>query len=248
MENTDAKEIMRQLQEPFPPEDIEWRVGATAPDKTSGIALAYVTNRAIMSRLDAIFGPFGWRNEFREWKGSSQLCGISILWEGEWITKWDGADDSNEEAVKGGLSDAMKRAGYQWGIGRYLYNLENQWVPIKQRGRSYALVEEPRLPEWALPTGYKYSAPSHRNVQPVTQPTSQTPKAPPASPPAGEKLSTVASRVYKLRADMGWEWQDLNEFASDILGREIKFLKRDITDINDWKKIEETMLTAQKAS
>jgi hypothetical protein len=151
-------EIMKQLQAPFDPLDIEWRVGSTSGDKSKGIALAYVTNRAIMNRLDELFGPFGWRNEFKEWKNNSQLCGISIKFENEWITKWDGADDSQTEAVKGGLSDAMKRAGYQWGIGRYLYNLENQWVPIKAQGKSYVLASEPRLPQWALPEGYSYGS------------------------------------------------------------------------------------------
>jgi hypothetical protein len=151
-------EMMKDLQAPFHPDDIEWRVGATNGDKTSGIALAYVTNRAIQNRLDEIFGPFGWKNEFREWKGQSQLCGISIKYGDEWVTKWDGADDSNQESTKGGLSDAMKRAGYQWGIGRYLYKLENQWVPIKKQGNSYVLVSEPRLPKWALPDGFEYTS------------------------------------------------------------------------------------------
>ncbi|MEI2284984.1 Rad52/Rad22 family DNA repair protein [Paenibacillus polysaccharolyticus] len=148
---------MKKLQEPFPPEEIEWRVGSTNGDKTKGIALAYVTNRAIQNRLDEVFGVFGWRNEYREWKEKSQLCGISVKVDGEWITKWDGADDSNMEAVKGGLSDAMKRAAYQWGIGRYLYKLENMWVPIKAAGRSHVLVSEPHLPQWALPEGFRYN-------------------------------------------------------------------------------------------
>ncbi|OMF47749.1 MULTISPECIES: Rad52/Rad22 family DNA repair protein [Paenibacillus] len=153
----EAQEIMKRLQDPFPPEEIEWRVGSTNGDKTKGIALAYVTNRAIQNRLDEVFGVFGWRNEYREWKEKSQLCGISVKVEGEWITKWDGADDSNMEAVKGGLSDAMKRAAYQWGIGRYLYKLENMWVPIKAAGRSHVLVSEPQLPSWALPEGFQYN-------------------------------------------------------------------------------------------
>lgn len=150
------QEIMAKLAEPFPPEEIEWRVGATNSEKTKGIALAYVTNRAIQNRLDEVFGCFGWKNEFREWKGNAQICGISILYKDQWITKWDGADDSNMESTKGGLSDAMKRAAYQWGIGRYLYKLENVWCPIKQAGKSYVLVEIPKLPEWALPKEYKY--------------------------------------------------------------------------------------------
>lgn len=146
-----AQEIMKSLQAPFHSNDIEWRVGSTNGDKTKGLALAYVTNRAIQNRLDEVFGPFGWRNEFKEWKGTSQLCGISIKFEGEWITKWDGSDDSQTEAVKGGLSDSMKRAAYQWGIGRYLYKLPQQWVAIEPRGKSFAIKQTPSLPDWALP-------------------------------------------------------------------------------------------------
>lgn len=73
----------------------------------------------------------------------------------EWITKWDGADDSNQEATKGGLSDSMKRAAYQWGIGRYLYKLPQNWVDIEPIGRSYKIKKKPSLPSWAIPKGCK---------------------------------------------------------------------------------------------
>jgi len=158
------QEIMIKLQAPFLPNEIEWRVGSTNKEKTKGLALAYVTNRAIQNRLDEIFGPFGWKNEYKEWKGNSQICGISVKFESEWITKWDGADDSNTEATKGGLSDAMKRAGYQWGIGRYLYNLPQSWVSIKSFGKSYALAEIPKLPKWALPGEYEYKNQSKQEI------------------------------------------------------------------------------------
>jgi len=147
---------MKRLQAPFAPEEIEWRVGATNREKTKGMALAFVTNRAIQNRLDEVFGCFGWKNEYREWRGNAQLCGISVKHEGEWITKWDGASDTDWEATKGGLSDAMKRAAYQWGIGRYLYNLDPVWVPIRLAGKSYVIDgPPPTLPAWALPEGYK---------------------------------------------------------------------------------------------
>lgn len=164
----DDKSLMEKLQAPFHPDDIEWRVGATNSDKSKGMALAYVTNRAIQNRLDELFGPFGWKNEFREWKDKSQLCGISIKYCDEWITKWDGADDSNMEATKGGLSDAMKRAAYQWGIGRYLYKLPSVWVPIKQVGRSYVIVQNPELPKWALPEGHKPSKTPTKQTQEIS--------------------------------------------------------------------------------
>lgn len=149
----DYKITMEKLQKPFRVDEIEWRVGSTNSDKTKGLALAYVTNRAIQNRLDDVFGIFGWKNEYREWKGKSQICGISVWFEdrNEWITKWDGADDSNMDATKGGLSDAMKRCASQWGIGRYLYKLPQVWCELQSFGRSYKLKSKPNLPKWAVP-------------------------------------------------------------------------------------------------
>lgn len=147
----DDNDILKKLQAPFNQDEIEWRVGATNTEKTKGIALPYITSRAIQSRLDDVCGVFGWRNEFKEWKAKEQICGISILHNGEWVTKWDGASDSNMDATKGGLSGAMKRAAVQWGIGRYLYDIPAQWVKIKAFGKSYKLDEIPKLPKWALP-------------------------------------------------------------------------------------------------
>ena len=148
------EKISKELSKPFNPEEIEWRVGATNKDKTMGLALPYITNRAIQNRLDEVFGCIGWKNEFKEWKGNSQLCGISV-WDDDkqqWITKWDGAEDTYMESVKGGLSDSMKRAAYQWGIGRYLYKFESVWVPL--RDGKYIDVP-PSVPEWAIPENYR---------------------------------------------------------------------------------------------
>jgi hypothetical protein len=158
-----------QLQAPFEPEEIEWRIGRSGSGNKGiwATALAYIQNRAIMNRLDTIFGPYGWKNEFREWKsGKGQLCIISVKsHDGEWVSKQDGADDTQIEGTKGGLSDSMKRAAVQWGIGRYLYNLEETWVVTQEKkpqnlsGWNYATTKDkksfywqnPKLPAWALP-------------------------------------------------------------------------------------------------
>ena len=39
------------------------------------------------------------------------------------------------EKVKGGLSNSMKRAGVQWGIGRYLYKLPTTFAKFTGDGR-----------------------------------------------------------------------------------------------------------------
>jgi hypothetical protein len=120
--------ISEMLSAPFSPRDIEWRISRCGAKngKPYAFVLAYVTNRAIMERLDAVVGSFNWKNEYCNGPNGGVLCGLSIRHKGEWLTKWDGAENTNIEAVKGGLSDAMKRAAVQWGIGRYLYRLPKQ--------------------------------------------------------------------------------------------------------------------------
>lgn len=157
---------LKDLANPFAPEDIEWRMQQSGTNKKGpwGKCLAYVTNRAIMDRLDAVCGPEGWKNEFTKAPDGGILCGLSIGCKNvgsvtEWVTKWDGAQNTDVEAVKGGLSNAMKRAAVQWGIGRYLYNLETGWADFNTNGKysakmkdgSYHKWNPPQLPAWALP-------------------------------------------------------------------------------------------------
>lgn len=151
-----AEELAR-LADPFPQEDIEWKPGAVTRDKSKALAMAYITNRAIQDRLDAACGPGDWRNEYTTGPDGGVLCGISVRIEredkdgnpsAEWITKWDGAENTAVESIKGGLSGAMKRAAVQWGIGRYLYRIPQQWVPLDERGR---FRQEPRIPAEFLP-------------------------------------------------------------------------------------------------
>lgn len=141
--NKDPKTIREQLAMPFAPEDLEWRVQVTTKDKTRGLAVPYVTNRAIQERLDDVVGPDCWYNEYRPWHANgekkAQICGITILFDDKPITKWDGAEDSDIEPIKGGLSDAMKRCAVQWGIGRVLYKMDTVWVDVEPQGRSVAI-------------------------------------------------------------------------------------------------------------
>lgn len=154
------------LKKPFPAEDIEWRLQSCGEKngKIWGKALAYVTNRAIQNRLDEVVGAANWKNEFQKAPDGGILCGISIKVDGEWVTKWDGAENTQIEAVKGGLSGAMKRAASTgWGIGRYLYNLDEGWAEVTDKGKFSGKTKEgkwfnwnpPALPSWALPNGSK---------------------------------------------------------------------------------------------
>ena len=114
------------------------------------------------------------------------MCGISI-WcaeRKEWVTKWDGAENTDIEAMKGGLSGSMKRAAVQWGIGRYLYKLESAFADCftdksgKNRGtatqknsnqKTYFTWNPPALPHWALPEEERPQQPQQQPQQPQPQ-------------------------------------------------------------------------------
>ena len=146
MKEKDPRQIQAELAMPFAPEDLEWRLQKVVEARELGIAVPYVTNRAIMSRLDDVVGPENWYNDFKPWHGAAgkeaQLCGISIRYGDGFITKWDGAEDSDIEPVKGGLSDSMKRAAVQWGIGRVLYNMDVVFVDVEKRGKTWYIKKD----------------------------------------------------------------------------------------------------------
>ena len=187
----DALTIKQELAKPFAPEDLEWRPQQTNREKTCGMAVAYVTNRAIQDRLDDVVGPDNWHNDFRPWhpvgNKESQICGISIYNEErkEWNTKWDGAEDTDIEAVKGGLSDSMKRAAVQWGIGRYLYKMDGIWVNVEVRGKSCVILqgERAKLDEAYLAWLKKL------NLTPAQPGGLQSELTPKAAPAANSELS-----------------------------------------------------------
>ena len=113
--------LLKKLREHFPVEDIEYKIGALNSDKTKGLALAYVSARAIQNRLDSVLGMENWKVSYREIQGGF-LCTLSIRINNEWVEKEDGANVTEFESVKGGISNAFKRvASSGFGIGRYLY-------------------------------------------------------------------------------------------------------------------------------
>lgn len=144
---------LTKLADFFSPQDLEWKPITISKRTSKGLAAAYVTNRAVMNRLDSVVGPAFWRNEYRPGPAGGVVCGLSInvafdAKNPQWVTKWDGADNSDIEATKGGLSNAMRRAAVQWGVGRYLYDFPQQWVPVDDYKQ---FKHTPRIPDEFLP-------------------------------------------------------------------------------------------------
>jgi len=143
--NKTIDQIMKELKAPFKEDELEFRVGATNKDKSMGLALAYVEARAIQNRLDEVVGFNNWKVTYREVNGGF-ICSMSLRIDSEWVSKEDGAQNTDYESVKGGISSAFKRvAASGWGIGRYLYDVKNQWFPIKPKGTRYEFAVTPKI-------------------------------------------------------------------------------------------------------
>lgn len=173
---------LSELATPFDLSDLEWRV-SRAGEKNGRVwamILTYITARAIMERLDAVCGVDGWQTKYRD-IGGSLACGIGIWSKPEvrWVWKWDGTGHlatndglDSADAGKGDFSNALKRAGVQWGIGRYLYGLTESFAKVHDQGAFKGKTKEgkwfrwdpPDLPAWARPNGDGEADPDVRDA------------------------------------------------------------------------------------
>lgn len=106
-------------------DEIECRI---ARQTNAGVQLLlYKTARTDYAVLDESVGCANWQCDYKEVDGKV-YCGIGIKMDNEWIWKWNCGSESNMEAEKGEASDALKRAGFAWGIGTELYSAPFIWL------------------------------------------------------------------------------------------------------------------------
>lgn len=110
--------------------DVECRIKKITNE--GAILLLYKTARVDMRILDEVYGSMNWQRH-HEVINNNLFCTISV-WDSEksqWVSKQDVGTESNAEAEKGQASDAFKRAGFAWGIGRELYDAPFIWISGK---------------------------------------------------------------------------------------------------------------------
>ena len=116
-------------------DEIECRIAMVKPQGLS--LLLYKTARTDANLLDETVGVWDWQNDFKLIDGVLYGgIGIRVNHGGNggcdnehYVWKWDAGTESNTEAEKGRASDAFKRAGFKWGIGRELYTAPFIWIP-----------------------------------------------------------------------------------------------------------------------
>jgi hypothetical protein len=147
--------------------------------------LAYADPRAYTDRLNQLFTPTGWTRDYniqmvqnfeRRERGATErtitakivvTCKVTVHGLGAHTGLGEEWAD-NDNAGTAAEAQAFKRACSCFGLGRYLYDLEGQWVDLDEKKRPF---ETPNLPEWARPqrrrSGQKFENAKHRaNGQP----------------------------------------------------------------------------------
>lgn len=140
---------LKDLRRPLGAWEIDFRVQSINKGKFATI-LAYKDARVDMNRLDEVVGPMNWR---REHCRENHNCIVSI-WCPEkqvWVSKEDTGKESNTEAEKGLASDSFKRACFNWGIGRELYDYPQ--IQVKLRDDECELRGDRMVATWKLRIG-----------------------------------------------------------------------------------------------
>ena len=150
---------INKLSEPLDVSYLEFRVQSVNKGGYATL-LVYKDARVDMQRLDLAVGPLNWK---REHVGDNRNCIVSIWCEDkkQWVSKEDTGNESNSDAAKGLASDSFKRACFNWGIGRELY--EYPVISVKLLDSEInAQTKKPswgfKLKEWSWSVEFKSGA------------------------------------------------------------------------------------------
>src|SRR6266568_187239 len=161
--NPEPDVLFTQLAEPFDPSEIKWRVTHTNRDGSRGAVIAFADPRAYTDRLNQLFTPTGWTRSYKVSTVSSVarmkkdkliqtgkvLVTCTLTINGLGCHSGSGEEWADEEnAMTAAEAQAFKRSASCFGLGRYLYNLSEIWIPLDEHRRP---IEYPMLPDWALP-------------------------------------------------------------------------------------------------
>jgi hypothetical protein len=160
-----VQELCKELEVPFDPSVIEWRVTNTAKGEQRGQVVPYADPRAYTDRLNEMFTPAGWTRKyavhtsanFERAKDKKIVAKVLITCE---LTVFDVGSHSatgeefadNENALTAAEAQAFKRSCACFGLGRYLYYFKGVWVDLDERKRPTSV---PRLFDWATPQGWR---------------------------------------------------------------------------------------------
>ncbi|MDT8896650.1 Rad52/Rad22 family DNA repair protein [Thermanaerothrix sp. 4228-RoL] len=140
------KDLLAQLAVPFHSGLVEWKPQAISADKQRALAAAYVDMRDYEDRLDKVFPQWTSSAQFLL-TGDKVAAVVSLTLDGVTRVNVGEAKLSDENAFTSAFAQAFKRVCSDFGLGRYLYRLPQEWCTYDEKRR--AIINPPELPVWA---------------------------------------------------------------------------------------------------
>ncbi len=140
----ELREFEAQLKEPFALDDIDFlpKGKVEREGKTLCMALPYADPRVYQDRLNAIaYGEWSTPAPVVVVAGNKLICYVTVVLCGIPHTDVGEATNNEENTGTEAWAQAFKRACSQFGLGRYLYNLEKEWVPFNKERKIIDLTE-----------------------------------------------------------------------------------------------------------
>lgn len=228
------KALLAELEIPFEPSVIEWRVTNTIHGQPRGQIVPYADQRAYTDRLNAMFSPAGWTRKYAVYTSANfertkdqktvvkvlVTCELTIFGLGSHSATGEEWAD-NDNAGTSAEAQAFKRACSCFGLGRYLYHFRGEWVDLDERKRPKNI---PLLFGWATPHGWREGLRPGQEAKS----TSSTPKlAPHAQNVSAENANAIVRRIEAMAEPLGrrmyrgllkrlarvWNPRDINDAA-----------------------------------
>jgi len=207
------KGLIAELEVPFDPSVIEWRVTNTAKGELRGQVVPYANPRAYTDRLNEMFTPAGWTRKYAVHTSANferakdkklvakvlVTCELLILGLGSHSATGEQWAD-NDNACTASEAQAFKRACSCFGLGRYLYHFTGVWIDLDERKRPKSV---PRLFGWATPGGWRQGLrPEQKANETAANPTpsenADEKHTPPGRDTSLEEASTLVRQIEAM--------------------------------------------------
>ncbi len=218
---SNLEDIKEQLKAPFALEDIDFLPkGKTERDgKTLCMAFPYADPRVYQDRLNELaYGEWSTPAPVVIAAGNKLLCYVTVILfgvphtdVGEAPLKADNGKDEENTGTEA-WAQAFKRACSQFGLGRYLYDLDKEWVPFNVQRK---MIDLDKAGKAAIVRKMYQKAGILSGQAPTPKPVLQTVPAQPQVQDDGtrERLAQVKQLFGTMFNSKGWE-----KFKQDHLG------------------------------
>jgi hypothetical protein len=232
----------------------QWRIQSKTKNGKA-ICSAYIDARDTMKVLDS-YCTYGWQTDVKELAGFIFYgIGVNVPLSGDeneeeelviqTMWRWDtgariennATDQMYDQAGKSAASDAFKRAAVQWGVGRFLYDLDTVMLPFE----GYNVVDDQGQKVYDLTT---YINNRKKGFKTTTSTAPVTNSAPPSIPATNTAPEPVKDDAKKLPQEA---FDSMVKFIADGKIKEVETAMKKYNLTPQQKTVLTTLINQERA-